>query len=437
MKIFIKKISVSVVLMLLAFGAMADGVLNRSEETTAYLAGLEQQYAKGKIAVLKNISHAGMVDEKLFDVIEAKLLAGYKDAELMKDNVHVNEMIWSAIALGSSGNDKYLPTLNKVAAESGHKKIKASATKALSRFELNKNENKIINSTSSGVKDQSAAVVSVANMILSNDYDLKIRGTKRALQKEFKKNEYLTDTVSVELKKLSAEPNLDKENIKLAAHYSRVLGASANEKYIAVLREISKEPSAAAISKYVEKAIATIEKSKTAGVADLPDPLTPAKYENVVEVAYGADKKYWLNFKLSLEGEHAVFRSASELAKEFAGMLKETLGSRISLVDSAAEADYQINIDYQYARILSGNNLFSVNYRYTGTILQVEKIVAKFSNAGDKLSNKVFVHYAGFKTIAGKDNSEMEGNYLRSLSAYLASDIMILVSDDADEETKE
>ncbi len=83
-----------------------------------------------KTNAAKKIIRGGITDPAIMDIVESELLEGF--AKMGNNRQHIDAMSWLCKALGASGNSKYKETLQKVVKESGSRKLKGYANKALS-----------------------------------------------------------------------------------------------------------------------------------------------------------------------------------------------------------------------------------------------------------------------------------------------------------------
>ncbi len=104
----------TIALLFSAMAALAGGSF--AEDGKAYLENLKSPNYQTRVDTLKKIEQAAIVNQELFDRIEANLLAGYQG--IGKDRKKGDEMGWCCNALASSGDKKYLPTLRLVASSS-------------------------------------------------------------------------------------------------------------------------------------------------------------------------------------------------------------------------------------------------------------------------------------------------------------------------------
>jgi hypothetical protein len=107
-------IMVTISLLLSAMAALA--VSSFAEDGKAYLENIKSTDYQTRVDTLKKIEQAAIINQQLFDRIEANLLAGYKT--IGNDREKGDEMGWYCNALASSGDKKYLPTLRLVASSS-------------------------------------------------------------------------------------------------------------------------------------------------------------------------------------------------------------------------------------------------------------------------------------------------------------------------------
>jgi TolB-like protein len=97
-----------------------------------YLKLLESNNVKDQRDAARLITRTRIKDPVVFDAVERALLRGYKMESTDRD--HIDAMSWLCKALGSSGMGKYRSTLNTVANNAPHRKLKGYAEKSMNEL---------------------------------------------------------------------------------------------------------------------------------------------------------------------------------------------------------------------------------------------------------------------------------------------------------------
>jgi hypothetical protein len=185
------------------------GLLLVSLNTISAFAGSEQQeidqYIKAfrngtwaqQIDICEELQWSGISDTRLFDVIESNLLKLLPTAT--SDKKAIDIVAWYAKALGMSGNDKYLKTLQKVASAE-HKKLKKHGNESIDLVPQYKKWNPIISNSKKFNPGKSLRVNRFSNMLKSDEWQLKLIAAKR-MNNEKITDSYLLETLHGEIKK--------------------------------------------------------------------------------------------------------------------------------------------------------------------------------------------------------------------------------------------
>ena len=119
-------------LLAVATGAQADQA-DLDAEMERYAKVFSGKSFSAKKQALDTLAWAGISDPRVYDPIEAELLAGYQIADSNKTKV--DQMSWLAKGgLGVSGNSKYTATLEKVLAGTPSKKLRKHVTTGIERI---------------------------------------------------------------------------------------------------------------------------------------------------------------------------------------------------------------------------------------------------------------------------------------------------------------
>lgn len=138
-----------------------------------------QAFNSGDLETIKakarNLEWSGLSDEQVFDLLEKQIIANMN----VSDRAGLDATAWMIRGIGSSGNQKYLATLNKVM-ESGSKKLQRHAKNAIEELPKFAERNPVI---SKGLDKSAAGRVGeqrVMNLLNSENAELKYAGIERA-----------------------------------------------------------------------------------------------------------------------------------------------------------------------------------------------------------------------------------------------------------------
>lgn len=200
-------------------------------------------------SVCRQLEWAGISDTSLFDLIEKKLLSNYTDPSKERRNYNG----WLTKALGYSGQEKYRATLQKVAAEAGHKSVKKHANNALKDLENYKQWNPIISSRVNYNANVSGKHNRYANMIRSGDYQLQTLAAKRISWESLYNDSFLLAELDKAVKASYMKDDSSKAFTGALANMTKVLAASGQEKYRPTIVAVSEKAANARLRKNAAK----------------------------------------------------------------------------------------------------------------------------------------------------------------------------------------
>jgi hypothetical protein len=185
-------------------------------------------------------SWMGLSDPRLFDVIEKDLA----QADL-SDKGRVGRYIR---ALGFSGQQKYLPTLQSFANNPTYKRFAMAAIEDQPRYQR---WNPIISNRATFDPRYSDDVNRIRNMLQSNDLALEEIGAKRVYFSN--KDDVLLDLLAANVKKtyMSTDPS-ESDSI---AWMVKALGSAKNSKYTSLLQEVANNARQSQIRRHASKAL--------------------------------------------------------------------------------------------------------------------------------------------------------------------------------------
>ena len=103
-----------------------------TREQTKYLRMIESNNTSEQKDVAQRMVNAKYRDTMVLDAVERVLLKGYQTTKDVDDSI--DTLSWFCKALGASGQSKYKSTLNKVANEASHQKLKGYAKSSLEQL---------------------------------------------------------------------------------------------------------------------------------------------------------------------------------------------------------------------------------------------------------------------------------------------------------------
>ena len=156
--------------------------LNKATEDR-YLQTLQQDNIGTKTVVAKKITQSYINNDEIFTEIERQLLQEYNNGS---DKNHIDQMAWYCKALASSGNSKYLQSVQTVAQGANESKLQYYAKQSVDLFPFHEKRNRILSKSSEYV-DQGYDVNSaqLAVLLKAADIGLKRDATKKIMRSDF------------------------------------------------------------------------------------------------------------------------------------------------------------------------------------------------------------------------------------------------------------
>ena len=183
-----------------------------------YLNRLASNRIEVKILAAKEITTSGITDPELFDVIEKQLLQNYNSADLSKDEIGL--MAWFCKDLASSGLNKYVATLERVANNHTNMKLSYYAEQSLilliSYDERNKNLSRAENIKLLEFDDQNVKIM----MLLKSD-EIKDRiYASKMVTKSMAFDNKIYDEIEFQLLKNYKFKNQDEDSTDLISYHN-------------------------------------------------------------------------------------------------------------------------------------------------------------------------------------------------------------------------
>jgi hypothetical protein len=235
----------SLLLPLLANAATID------EDVQRYVGIFEGDKALHASAA-ESLGWTGLSDARLYDVIEARLLAEYPVPKDLK--AERQRLAWYIRALGFSGQDKYLPTIGKFLGDRDYATYSRHALADLPNY---KRWNPIISDRKSfdgKVTDEGNRAI---NMIRSNDFQLKEIGAKRVYYGRLR-DEPIFEVLAREVR--ASYPGATSSNSDEIAWMVKALASSGNEKYRPVVQEVADKATDEKIARHARSSLDSFPK---------------------------------------------------------------------------------------------------------------------------------------------------------------------------------
>ncbi|HWV16410.1 MAG TPA: hypothetical protein VN030_13335 [Cellvibrio sp.] len=207
----------------------------------AEIAGLKQQFAgtpRDVSRAVHSLEWTGISNPELFDDIATRLEAGYGGTS--KYALELNSWLVKSLAL--SGNEKYLPLMNTIAARKDIKKLNRHTINSLENFAKFQRWNPIIAANNETAKTpQELNRLRTLNMLNADDGELMERGAK-IISRQYMQEKELIDTINSVL--LANYQTTDSDKKQAVEWMSKILGESGKHEYKTTLDKIAGDSSA-------------------------------------------------------------------------------------------------------------------------------------------------------------------------------------------------
>ena len=203
------------------------------EQIDSYLYTLETSDDATKSKMLERLQWSGLRDERLYDVIEDKVLEIYQKTPNM-GNSEFKTYLQHIRALGYSGNEKYRTTLNLVKAKASQhgkavivrRKVR-SALKDLINYVV---WNEKIANSSAGISGKSAEITSYFKMLNSDNVLIQRMAAKATFHQQLQDNDLL-QLFKSKLEEVYLKPGLSRVQQDVGAWFSKAIGQSKQAEY--------------------------------------------------------------------------------------------------------------------------------------------------------------------------------------------------------------
>ncbi len=229
--------------------AASGAALAKDYSTSEYIKIFKSGSADEQSRAAKSLEWAGISDPRIFDLMEKNLLAGYKTADSRST---VGHMSWLTKGLSFSGQEKYRATIEEVAANGGHKKLRKYASTSLEMLPKYKRWNAILSGSKGNKKGKSKEINKLVRMLRSDEHELNYAAAHEIYEKGMN-DAYLLDTLKQATERRIAEDASSREYVDAAAWMLRALGATRQEKHLAVLENAAENAKHKKVRKYAKK----------------------------------------------------------------------------------------------------------------------------------------------------------------------------------------
>jgi len=219
------------------------------DDDVAHYAQIAADTSASHAKELDALAWQGISDPKVFDVIEARLLAS-----LVPGAAGSNEETEARVrALGFSGQPKYVPTLNKFLDDRHFGRPAKMAIEDISSYQK---WNPVISNRATFDAKYSDEVNRILNMLHADDFMLKRVGAKRVYFEN--KDQVLLDTLESQIR--ASYLTVDSKNDDAVAWMIKALGSTKLPKYQALYEEVLSKSNNRVVSAHSKKALALLGK---------------------------------------------------------------------------------------------------------------------------------------------------------------------------------
>ncbi|MBT3597296.1 MAG: hypothetical protein HN505_15105 [Verrucomicrobia bacterium] len=220
------------------------------EELQTYITIFSTKTSAGsQLDALNTLQWSGLSDRRLFDLLEKTLLENHATA---RSKPNVDLVSWYAKSLGTSGLEVYRDTFKKIIQSDSHKKIIKYAQEGENNLAKYKIWNPIMTNRYVWNSDNSNVSNRLANMIRSDDWELRMIAAKRMLA-----DNVFDDSLLMALDQtIKSEFEIDhdgKQQIQTLAWMCRALAASMKPEFEKTLSDVHENAGNKKVRKYAKK----------------------------------------------------------------------------------------------------------------------------------------------------------------------------------------
>jgi len=192
---------------------------------------------------------AGLSDQRLFDQIQKNVQQITNNGIASKDSDYAS---WMLKALGFSGNEKYREFVSTYQTGAYSSKVRKYSQQAVELIDKHKTLNLIISDNSNVNVKESIVDNRLANMIRSEQYELKRMAAKR-IHYDHKYTPYLLDILAQQIKANYQHVEDNKLMIDANAWMLKALAGSRIKVYQPLVREVSDNSNNSKLQRYAKK----------------------------------------------------------------------------------------------------------------------------------------------------------------------------------------
>lgn len=244
-----------IVAVVLTSFALSSAALARSleEDVQEYINVFKGAPTQQHSTYADTFAYMGLSDERLFDIIEKRLLADFAVAQ--DDRAEKNRVARYIRALGFSGQTKYIPTLHQML---GYKAYERFARAALDDLPLYEKWNPIISNRATFDPKYSDEANRVMNMLRVNDLNLNRLGAKRVFFAT--QDEPVVELLAKQLR-ANYTASSTAENRESLAWMVKALGYTKNQKYRPLIEEVAIGATDTRVREHAVKALQYFKKA--------------------------------------------------------------------------------------------------------------------------------------------------------------------------------
>lgn len=236
-------------LVVLGVLSMAAGAaMNREDDIQKYSEIFLEKPRVQQQQAAESLEWAGLSDPRVFDIVEKNLLDTYQSGD-NKDNA--NYMAWLCKALAFSGQEKYRPTLEKIAKGTTQRNLRKYAEWSLATLATYTRWNPIISDAAGANPQKSAELNRFANMLRSSEMDLQSLAAQRVIEQRID-DEWLLDLVQQTVQPKLARDWSEINEVKAVAYMLKALASSGKSQYRATVEQAAVSAGSKKVRKYAE-----------------------------------------------------------------------------------------------------------------------------------------------------------------------------------------
>lgn len=222
---------------------------------TPYFEGLQNSRKKKRIDTYKALIENWINSTELYDKVKQQVLDNYQGTK----SSQVDEVTWALKALAYSGLEQYRPVLEEVASQAKDEDLREDANQFLKEMELRIIQANIIHDVTTMEPSLDWQANQLSNMLRSGYETLRSRAVK-VIYRQYPQNQYLLAQLARILKKEAPEYRFrNGYQEDFYAWICRVLGASKDKQYKALLDDLALNAFSGKVKNYASAASEDLE----------------------------------------------------------------------------------------------------------------------------------------------------------------------------------